>query len=175
LRTNEPAIEACTLALAGVVAMELVVRSVIKTPIIEAQKEREVVLVDIPNAIIQTKNEKLKSHHETDIMKVKGRLVDVFEEICPQTREPDLTKESGMSVLSSILKIRKVLFEMRVSSLLFCKKLRTDFEQLGFKVNPCDVLVANKMANNLQCCGMWMIGKKSQKPTAVGMTLDLSC
>jgi len=37
------------------------------------------------HAFIQNKNEKLKSHHETDIMKAKGSLADMLVEIDPDT------------------------------------------------------------------------------------------
>jgi len=66
-------------------------------------------------------------------------------QIDPDTHGPYLTKENGVSVLH--LKISKALCGMMVSSLLFCRKLRKDLEQLVFKVNPYDICVANKMIN----------------------------
>ena len=41
--------------------------------------------MDTPNASVQTKNEKLNSHHETDIAKVNARVGDVLAEIDPET------------------------------------------------------------------------------------------
>jgi len=62
--------------------------------VIDAKEQREVTVVDIPNVFIQTNNEKLKSPHETDIMKVKGSLADVLVEIDHDTYGPYLTKEN---------------------------------------------------------------------------------
>ena len=45
--------------------------SLFLTAIIDAKEHREVAVVDLPNAFIQTENEKLKEHHEMDIMKVQ--------------------------------------------------------------------------------------------------------
>jgi len=131
------------------------VESVILSAIIDAKEQREVAVVDIPNAFIQTNSEKLKSHHETDIMKVKGSMADMLVEIDPDTYGPYLTKENGVSVL--YLEILKTLYGMMVSSLLFYRKLRKDLEQLGIKVNPYDICVANKMINGKQLTVFWHV------------------
>ena len=123
--------------------------------IIDAKEEREVAVVDIPNAFIQTDNEKLKSHHERDVMKVKGRLADMLVEIDPELYGPFLTKENGMSVL--YLEILKAMYGMMVSPLLFYWKLRKDLEKIGFKVNPYDSCVANKMINGQQFTILWHV------------------
>ena len=101
----------------------------------------------------QTDNEKLISHHETDIVKANGSLADMLVEIDPDTHGPHLTKENGVSVLCS--EMLKALHGMMVSSLLFCMKLTKDLEQLGFKVNPHDICVANKMINGKQFTVLW--------------------
>jgi len=74
------------------------VESVTWPAIIDAKEQREVAVVDIPNAFI----------HETDMMKVKGSLADVLVEIDPDTHGPYLTKENGVSVL--YLEILKALY-----------------------------------------------------------------
>jgi len=53
------------------------------------------------------------------------------------------------------LEILKVLYGMMVSSLLLYRKLRKDLEPLGFKVNPYDICVANKMINGKQFTVLW--------------------
>ena len=131
------------------------IKSVILSAIIDAKEGREVAVVDIPNAFIQTKNEKLKPNQEKDIMKVKGRLADMLVEIDPETYLPFLTKENGISVL--YLEILKALYGMLVSSLLFYRKLRKDLEQLGFRVNPYDICVANKLINGKQFTVLWHV------------------
>jgi len=122
------------------------VESVTVSAIIDAKEQREVTVLDIPNAFIQTNNEKLKSHHKTHY---------VLVEIDPDSHGPYLTKENEVSALH--LEILKALCGMMVSSLLFCRKLRKDLEQLGFKVNPCDICLANKMINGEQFTVLWHV------------------
>jgi len=47
----------------------MITESVVLSAIIDAKEEIEVTVVDTPHAYI---NKKLKSHHENDIVKVKG-------------------------------------------------------------------------------------------------------
>jgi len=60
-------------------------------------ESKGVAVVDIPNAFVQTNNDKLKSHHRTDIVKVKGSLADMLVEIDSDTCGPHLIKEIGVS------------------------------------------------------------------------------
>jgi len=129
-------------------SLTVAVGPVVLSAIVDAKEEREVAVVDMRNVFIQTNNEKLKSHHETHIVKVKGSLVDILVEIDPDTCGPHLTKEHVVSVIC--LEILKALCAMMVSFLPFCRKLRKDLEQLAFKANPCDICVANKMINGKQ-------------------------
>ena len=46
---------------------------------------------------------------------------------------------------------------MLVASLLFYRKLRKDLEGRGFKVNPYDICVANRMINDLQFTVLWHV------------------
>ena len=73
--------------------------SIILSAIIDAKEGREVAILDIPNAFIQTENEKLKPHHERDVIKIKGVLADMLVAIDPEMHGPYLTKENGVSVL----------------------------------------------------------------------------
>ena len=135
--------------------------------VIDAKEEREVAVVDIPNAFIQTENEKLKAHHKTDIMKVKGKLADMLIEIAPEVYAPYATKENGITVI--YLEILMALYGMIKSPLLFYRKLRKDLEESGFKINPYDICVANKMVDNKQFTVLWHVDdlKVSHEDTAV--------
>ena len=122
--------------------------SVMLSAVIDAKEGRDVAVVDIPNAFVQTENVKIEDHHERDIMKVKGALADMLVEIDPEFYGPYLTKENGVSVL--YLEILKALYGMLKSALLFYRKLRKDLESIGFKFNPYDRCVANKTINGKQ-------------------------
>ena len=67
--------------------------------VIDAKEGREVAVVDIPNAFIQTENEKLQDHHKTDILKVKGKLADMLIQIAPEIYAPYATKENEITVI----------------------------------------------------------------------------
>jgi hypothetical protein len=123
--------------------------------VIDAKEGREVAVVDIPNAFIQTENEKLKDHHKTDIMKVKGRLADMLLKIAPEVYGPFVTKENGVTVI--YLEILMALYGMIKSPLLFYRKLRKDLEEAGFQINPYDICVANKMVNGKQFTVLWHV------------------
>ena len=40
--------------------------------------------------------------------------------------------------------MKKALFGIMISLLLFYRHFRNDLESIGFKVNPCDICVANR-------------------------------
>ena len=53
------------------------------------------------------------------------------------------------------MKVQKALYRMLKSALLVYKKLRRDFEDEGFKVNPYDPCMANKQINRNQINAVW--------------------
>ena len=129
--------------------------SVMLSAVIDAKEEREVAVVDIPNAFIQTENERLQDHHKKDILKVKGRLADMLIMIAPEVYGAYATKENGITVI--YLEILRALYGMIKSPLLFYRKLRKDLEEAGFKINPYDICVANKLVNGKQFTVMWHV------------------
>ena len=120
---------------------------------IDAKEKRDVAIVDIPNAFIQTANEKLKEHHKRDIMKLRGVLVEMMVRMYPEIYEPYVSYENGVAVL--YLELLMAVYGMIKSPLLFYRKLRRDLESIGFKVNPYDSCVVNKVVNNAQLTVMF--------------------
>ena len=55
------------------------------------------------------------------------------------------------------VKLTKALYGLLRSALLFYKKLRGDLEGLGFKINPYDPCVANKVINGEQLTIVWHV------------------
>ena len=129
--------------------------SILMTCVIDAKEGREVAIVDLPNAFIQTLNEKLHDSHEWDIMKISGHLADLLIEMQPEVYGPFATKERGVTVL--YVEILRALYGMIKSPLLFYRKLRKDLESIGFKINPYDICVANKMVNGKQFTIVWHV------------------
>ena len=53
--------------------------------------------------------------------------------------------------------MEKALYGMLQLSLLYYKKFRQDIESIGFKVNPYDPCVANRMVNGKQHTVTWHV------------------
>ena len=66
--------------------------------IINAHEEREVVIVDFPNAFIQTKNTKGMGYQRY-IMKIRGKLAHILVNISPELYGHYITYENVRSVL----------------------------------------------------------------------------
>ena len=63
------------------------------TCIVDAEEQRDVaVLVDIPNAFTQTR---IEDEKDMAIIKVRGILVDMLEEIDPKTYKPYVTNDKN--------------------------------------------------------------------------------
>ncbi len=124
--------------------------AVMLTAAIEAHENREVAIVDIPNAFIQTDHKGEKVH-----MKIRGKLAEILVSVAPKCHEPFVTQEGGHTVLH--VEMLKALHGMLESPLLFHRKLKKDLESIGFKVNPCDPCVANKMIDGKQMTVTWHV------------------
>ena len=120
--------------------------SVILTCIIDAEERRDVAVVDIPNAFIQTKIEK---ESEMAIIRLRGQIVEELMVIAPEVYGPYTTKDKrGDSCL--IVQCKNAIYGTMVASLLYYRKFRASLESIGFEFNPYDPCVANKMINGRQ-------------------------
>lgn len=128
--------------------------SIIITGVIEAKQRRDVMTADIPNAFVQTDIEK-KEIGQRIIMKIRGPLVDMLIELSPETYAAYVVYEGKNKVLYVIME--KALYGMLQSSLLYYKKFRKDIESIGFKVNPYDPCVANRIINGKQHTVTWHV------------------
>jgi hypothetical protein len=72
-------------------------------------------------------------------------------QIVPQIYRKYVTVDrKGTPIL--YMKLQKALYGLMQASLLFCRKLRKELEDYGFKVNPYDPCMANKVTE----CGKQM-------------------
>ena len=111
--------------------------------IIDAHEEKDVMEADVPNAFIQTGVPEPEEGEDRIIMKITGVLVDYLIEIAPEVYGPYVVYQNGKKVL--YVQVLKALYGMLVASLLWYKKFRSDLEGIGFKFNPYDPCVANRM------------------------------
>ena len=121
--------------------------------IIDAHERRDVGTGDVPNAFIQTdlKPKDLPKPEEGNkrmIMKITGVMVDMLVEIDPTEYGPKVVYENGKKVL--YLEVLKAIYGMLIASLLWFHKLRKDLGEFGFKFNPYEPCVGNKIVDAKQ-------------------------
>ena len=120
--------------------------SVLLTCIIDAEEERDVAILDIPNAFIQTRVEDEK---DMVIIKIRGVLVDILLEIAPDVYGPYVT-EDKKGVKQLLVQCQNALYGTMVASLLYYRKFVKSLTDIGFELNPYDPCVANKMVGGKQ-------------------------
>ena len=114
--------------------------------IVDAQEGRDVTVVDIPNAFMQTK---IDDKEDMAIIRIRGVLVDMPKNIAPDVyKDCVFTDRRGAKQL--IVQCRNATHGTMVTSLLHCRKFQKSSEDKGFLFNPCDPCVANKMINGKQ-------------------------
>ena len=120
--------------------------SVLLTCIVDAEEGRDVAVVDIPNAFIQTR---VQDEKDMAYIRIRGVLVDVLVDIAPDVREPCVTVDKkGNKQL--IVQCLNAMCGTMVASLLYYRKFVKSLTDIGFELNPRDPCVANKMIDGKQ-------------------------
>ena len=111
--------------------------SVFTTAAISAWEGRYNRTFDIPSAFVNTDTD------ENVLMVLKDDLAEMMVKIAPNIyRKYVTTNSKGVPML--YVRLRKSLYGLLRSALLFYRKLRRELEADGFVVNPYDPCVANK-------------------------------
>ena len=131
--------------------------SVMITATIDAHEKRDVMVSDVPNAFVQTRiPRRLKKRGNRIVMKIRGPMVDLFLEIDPDFYSPFVVHDNkGNKILYVVMD--KALYGMIQSSLLYYNKFVSDIKTIGFKLNPYDPCVANRMVNGKQHTIVWHV------------------
>jgi hypothetical protein len=116
------------------------------TCVINATKKRDVTIVDIPNAFIQTVVEDEKNRA---FIHIHGLLVDILGSIAPDVYGAYVTvgKKGEKQLLVQCL---TALYGTMVALLLFYKKFVKSLKSNGFRLNPYDPCMANKQVKGEQ-------------------------
>lgn len=134
----------------------------------DAHEERDVAVVDIPGAFLQT-----KASDET-IIKLQGAVVNKLLRINPAWKQ-FVVHEGKKNIPTIYSEAIKALYGTVDASKLFFDDL-TYFlvKDLGFVVNPYDTCVVNKAIDGKQCTISWYVDdlKLSHKDPAVLITLS---
>ena len=88
-------------------------------------------------------------------MSITGLLVDYLVNLVPTNYKNYVTIQNQTKIL--YVEMRKVLYGMMLSSLLFHKHFSQDLESIGFKVNPYDIFVANRNVGGHQQTVTWHV------------------
>ena len=118
------------------------------TCVINAQENRDVAVVDIPNAFAQTVVSDEDAEHRV-IVRIRGPLVDVLVSIAPDVYGRYVsTNKKGQKVL--IVECLNAVSGTMVAALLYYKKFVKSLTKHGYKLNPYDGCVANKTVKGKQ-------------------------
>jgi hypothetical protein len=110
--------------------------AVILTCIIDAQEDRDIAVVDIPNAFVETVVDEEDAEHCV-IVRIRGQLVDILVSIAPDLYGLYLTtNKSDQKVF--IVECLNAVYGTMVAALLYYKKFVKSVTKQGFKLNPYD-------------------------------------
>ena len=139
--------------------------AILLTCIIDAEEDRDVAVVDIPNAFIQTRVTNKKDRVR---VRIKGILVDILVTIAPEVYKAFVKFDSkGNKYL--IVECLNAIYGTMVASLLYYKKFVETLTREGFELNPYDPCVANRVVKGKQQTVCWHVDdcKISHVNTAV--------
>jgi hypothetical protein len=127
--------------------------SVLLTSIIDAEEGRDVAVIDIPNAFIQTQ---IENEKDMAVIKICGVLVDMLMKIAPDVYGPYVTTDKK-GVKQLILQTLNALYGTMVAGLLYYLKFSKTLKRNDFTINPYDPCVANRMVNEKQQTICWHV------------------
>ena len=133
---------------------------------IDGYENRDVAIVDIPGAFLQADND------EFILMLLRGKLAEMMVRVDPKLyRKYLITSPRGEPML--YVRLNKALYGLLRSALLFYKKLVGELKAMGFKLNPYDPCVANRIVDGHQQTVTWHVDdlKISHKDPAVNTQL----
>ena len=82
-------------------------------------------------------------------IKIRGFLVDILVEIALDVYKSHITTDKNV-VKQLLVQCQNALYGTMVTSLLYYRKFTKILTDVGFKINPYDPCVANKMINGQQ-------------------------
>jgi hypothetical protein len=124
--------------------------SVMLTSIIDAKENRDVAVTYVPGAYLNADMD------DEVIILIEGIQAELLVTTAPQIYRKYLgVGKNNRPVL--YVKLRKALYGCLKSALLFYKKLTSDLVAHGFKINPYDPCVANKMVKGKQMTICWHV------------------
>ena len=124
------------------------------TAVINTKQGRDIITTDIPNTFVQ-RDIQDKPNGEKIIMKIQETLVNMLVDISPNNYQAFVQHKANQKIL--YVEMKKALYGMLQSSLLYYKKFWKDLEGQGFKINPYDPCVANRTVEGTQHTITWHV------------------
>lgn len=125
------------------------IEAVMLSCVIDALENRDVATVDIPGAFMQADMD------EVVHMKLEGKMAELLVRIDPKLYRRHVLLENGKQVL--YVELKKALYGTLKAALLFWRRLSGQLIEWGFKPNPYDSCVMNKVINGAQCTILWHV------------------
>ena len=127
--------------------------SILLTATIDAKEGRDVAIIDIPNAFVQTR---IEYDNDIVIMRLRGELAKLMADTAPEIYRKHVTiNRNGEAVL--YVRALNAIYGIMKASLLFYIKFVKSLLSIGFELNPYDPCVANKTVENLQLTVVWHV------------------
>jgi len=125
--------------------------SILSTLAIDAMEERDTAIADVPGAYLHAEFPVGKKV----LLKLRGEFVDIMCSVNPKYKKHVVYEKrrgkSGKKEKVLYLKVLRALYGCLESALLWYNLYSSTLQKLGFKINPYDRCVANKMVNGSQC------------------------
>eukprot|EP00957_Ditylum_brightwellii_P098862 7530993-Ditylum_brightwellii.AAC.1 len=136
--------------------------SFITTLLIDAYEDRDVAIYNVPGAYLHADIPKDKLL----LMIFREQFVDIICGVNPDFKQHVRTIK-GKKVF--YVTVQQAIYGCIESALLWYKCYTEKFEKEGFKINPYDKCVANKMIDGYQCTLVWYVNdtKVSHKSAKV--------
>ena len=127
--------------------------SVLLTATIDAQEQRDVAIVDVPNAFVQTR---LEDDNDKAIMRMRGPLASLMVKIAPNVYGSYIRKNK-LGELVLYVHLLNALYGIMKAALLYYRRFVSDIKSIGFELNPYDPCVANKIVRGKQLTLVWHV------------------
>ena len=120
--------------------------AVLLTSVVDAHEKRNVIVIDIPNAFIQTR---VNDPKDRVIIRMRGVVVDWLVQAAPEVYGPFVTKDKkGDSVL--LVECWNAIYGTMIAGLLYYRKFSDSLTEQGYVANAYDPCVWNKIIKGKQ-------------------------
>jgi hypothetical protein len=116
---------------------------------IDSKEGRGVATADIPGAFMQTNMD------DTVHMMLEGKMAELLVKIDPKLYRKYLMGKNGKPIM--YVQLKKAMYGTLQAALLFWKNLSKKLIAWGFKINPYNWCVANKIIDSKQCTVLWHV------------------